>query len=162
MIRYTADIVHGTVMEVTYEGEAQSPDLIFPAVFPNDLPPPRLPRNDQPQSTTTPAPSRLKRQRKTKKYSDYISDTIVPFLEEALSSYSTKELERKARTVPSKRVIRRRRRKKPHLPSFPNISIDPTKELERKARTVPSRRVIKRRRMRKQASNKKKRQNFEG
>ena len=109
MTRYTADIVHGTVMEVTYEGEAHHPDLIFPAVFPNSQPP-RLPRNNKPEASSK--SSRLKRQRKTKKYSDYISDTIVPFLKKALSKHPTKELKRTARTLPSRRVIRRRRRKK--------------------------------------------------
>ena len=127
-IRYTADKVHGTVMEVTYEGEAHHPDLVFPAT------PPRLAR-----SNTTPGPPSPRQRRRKKNYSSYISDKIMPFLHDALTSYPTpapRELTRRARNLPTRKVVRRRRKKK--IPS--------PKQLKRKARYLPTRKLIRRRR----------------
>ena len=132
-IRYTADKVHGTVMEVTYEGEAHHPDLVFPTtVFPAT--PPRLAR-----SNTTPRPPSPRQRRRKKNYSSYISDKIMPFLHDALTSYPTpapRELTRRARNLQTRKVVRRRRKKK--IPS--------PKQLKRKARYLPTRKLIRRRR----------------
>ena len=87
--RYSADTIHGNIMEVTYEGEAHHPDFQHLLVPESPLPPPK-PLGARFERDATLAKSDPSQPGKYEGFRDF-SDDIKPFIDFGFSRYQDQD-----------------------------------------------------------------------